>query len=382
MFIRSVSSGGGYRGDVNTSFRQGRQDAYRDYIDNFNFALKADAANNAENQRQVERVAKNYGLNLGMDQATRQDAYNFITQSSAIDNAKTQMGIDFQRNAHLKDPTVQAELGKAQASEQAAKTQSGAVQANYGLADWNFKQEQQPIMQQTAANNNQAGLTRSETNQTTANIANQGATNQQALLDMANSFTPEQIERYYIERMNALNPDHGMTLDQLKAEARNSAVDLRMELAKQEAAKNVAAIKVAGGNIDGGVYTFDPSAKGNPTKVTSSRSSTASPTKTETDAPKPVVSTVGKVSTMSQDDFDKNNGNMVQVSGYGGVYKYGNSIVVQNRAGGYNIYAPHVYSVGKDKQYESENELLSRALQASGRAGEGQKVIGNPVDMR
>lgn len=381
MFIRSVSSGGGYRGDVNTSFRQGRQDAFRDYIDNFNFALKADAANNVENQRQVERAAKNYGLNLGMDQATRQDAYDFLTQNSAIDNAKTQMGIDFQKNAYLKDPTVQAELGQAKASKYAAETQSGAVQANYNLADWNFKQEQQPVTQQTTANNNQAGLTKSETGKTTATIANQGATSQQALIDMAKSFTPDQVEQYYIERMNALSPDHGMTLDQLKAEARNQAPRLRMELAKQKAAKDMAVMTFAGGNFSdgGGVYSFDPSVKGSSTKATGDNKSS---TKSETEAPKPVVSTVGKVSTMSQADFDKNGGNMVKVGGYGGVYKYGNSIVVQNRAGGYNIYAPHVYSVGKDKQYESEEDLLSRALQASGRASEGQKVIDDPNKQR
>lgn len=84
MFIRSVSSGGGYQGDVNTAFRQGRQDAFRDYIDNFAFALKADAMNNAENQRQVERIARNYALQNQMDQNLQDRVNNFVTGNTQL----------------------------------------------------------------------------------------------------------------------------------------------------------------------------------------------------------------------------------------------------------------------------------------------------------
>lgn len=81
MFIVNPNKGG-YQGDVvNSGFRRGRQDAYRDYIDNFNFALKADAANNAENQANVERTAKNYGLENQMRQGARTEAINFVTDA-------------------------------------------------------------------------------------------------------------------------------------------------------------------------------------------------------------------------------------------------------------------------------------------------------------
>ena len=101
MFIVSPTKGG-YRGDVvNSGFRQGRQDAYRDYIDNFNFALKADAANNAENQKQVERIANNYALQNQMRQGARNEALNFVNDSAKIDDALTAADISFVKNAEL-----------------------------------------------------------------------------------------------------------------------------------------------------------------------------------------------------------------------------------------------------------------------------------------
>lgn len=130
MFIANVAKGGGYRTDVNTAFRQGRQDAFRDYVDNFDFALKADAANNAENQRQVERLARNYGLQLGMQQAGRNAAINFVNDIGKIEQARSDLGtnLTFLQNRdpnQLGQEKAQLEqnvsTGKTQQAEQASR---------------------------------------------------------------------------------------------------------------------------------------------------------------------------------------------------------------------------------------------------------------------
>ena len=101
MFIINPNKGG-YQGDVvNSGFRRGRQDAYRDYIDNFNFAVKADAANNAENQANVERVAKNYGLQNGMRQGARQEAISFVKDNMAIDDGMVASEINRNKNDYI-----------------------------------------------------------------------------------------------------------------------------------------------------------------------------------------------------------------------------------------------------------------------------------------
>lgn len=125
MFIKApnAKAGTGYTGDVNTAFRQGRQDAFRDYIDNFNFALAADTRNNAENQRQVERAAKNYGLNLQFDNATRENMIDTVSDGQKLANTV----YDFDVNASRLDslyPQRQA-LGQSQAA-QAVNTQMQA----------------------------------------------------------------------------------------------------------------------------------------------------------------------------------------------------------------------------------------------------------------
>ncbi len=50
MFIISPTENWLSRQAVNNNGSRQDQDAYRDYIDNHNFALRADAAANAENQ--------------------------------------------------------------------------------------------------------------------------------------------------------------------------------------------------------------------------------------------------------------------------------------------------------------------------------------------
>lgn len=131
MFIVNPNKGG-FQGDVvNSGFRRGRQDAYRDYIDNFNFALKADAANNAENQLNVQRAANNYGLENQMRQGARTEAINFVNDASKLDNAVVGGEINFHKNNELWDQAK--ELGKAQGQEFIASQSAGtnkAINAN------------------------------------------------------------------------------------------------------------------------------------------------------------------------------------------------------------------------------------------------------------
>lgn len=145
MFIVSPTKGG-YRGDVvNSGFRQGRQDAYRDYIDNFNFALKADAANNAENQKQVERIANNYALQNQMRQGARNEALNFVNDSAKIDDALTSADISFVKNAELRNPETVRQLGESQATQVRATQNANENNAAYKANTAQTMVEQQPI---------------------------------------------------------------------------------------------------------------------------------------------------------------------------------------------------------------------------------------------
>lgn len=371
MFIRSVSSGGGYRGDVNSAFRQGRQGAFRDYVGNYRFALDTDVANNAENQRQVERIAKNYGLDLGMNQAARQDAYNFIKGSTDIDNAKRQMEIDFATNALLKDPTVNAEVSKANASNYVTNAQSGAVKGQIGLSNLQFNQEQLPVTQATQANKNQADLTSSQSSMTSEKLRHNALLDQEALVNLAKGISDEETVAHYIARYRELNPDSGLTDEQLQAEAMDKIALAKKELALQRGNAHQVGMALAAGDFgNGDVYNFAPTNKGQVIQGTKTKASQTSVDNTTT----PTVSSLGKTTLMSQDEFEKNQGNLVRVPGQAGVYRYGNAIVVQNAAGGYNVYNPNVITIGKDKQFESEADLIKRALAQSGRAGQATPI--------
>lgn len=87
MFIKSVSNGGGYRGDVNQAFRLGRRMAFDDQIDAYNKALQADTNTYNFNQAQVRDTAGNYALQVGMNNNARTDAYNFVDGSNKIADA-------------------------------------------------------------------------------------------------------------------------------------------------------------------------------------------------------------------------------------------------------------------------------------------------------
>lgn len=145
MFIVSPTRGG-YRGDVvNSGFRQGRQDAYRDYIDNYNFALRADAATNAENQMNVQRAANNYALQNQMRQGARNEAYNFITDSGKIDDAITATDINFVKNANLRNPETIQQLGESQSTQVRATQNANENAAAYKANKAQTYVEQQPL---------------------------------------------------------------------------------------------------------------------------------------------------------------------------------------------------------------------------------------------
>lgn len=145
MFIVSPTKGG-YRGDVvNSGFRQGRQDAYRDYIDNYNFALKADAATNAENQMNVQRAANNYALQNKMREGARNEAYNFITDSGKIDDALTATDINFVKNADLRNPETIQQLGESQATQVKSTQNANENTAAYKANKAQSYVEQQPL---------------------------------------------------------------------------------------------------------------------------------------------------------------------------------------------------------------------------------------------
>lgn len=139
MFIKAPNAraGTGYTGDVNTAFRQGRQDAFRDYIDNFNFALGADIKNNAENQRQVELAARNYGLNLQFDNATRENMIDTVSDSQKLANTVYEFDVDRNRLDSLY-PQAQA-LGQSQAAQTVNTQMQAETDSAYNAGRSNIK---------------------------------------------------------------------------------------------------------------------------------------------------------------------------------------------------------------------------------------------------
>ena len=159
MFIVSPTRGG-YRGDVvNSGFRQGRQDAFRDYIDNYNFALKADAATNAENQMNVQRAANNYALQNKMRQDARNESYNFITDSGKIDDAITATDINFVKNADLRNPDTIQQLGESQATQVKATQNANENTAAYKANKAQSYVEQQPLEAKERETKLESGIT-------------------------------------------------------------------------------------------------------------------------------------------------------------------------------------------------------------------------------
>lgn len=132
MFIKSVSSGGGYQGDVNHAYRLGRQLAFNDQIDAYNKALQADANAYNFNQAVVKDTAGNYGLQVGMNDKARADAFNFATKSNEIANAEMAYRIGQEKRDAL-EPFVE-QVGTDQAKKFVFGTATDANNANYNNA--------------------------------------------------------------------------------------------------------------------------------------------------------------------------------------------------------------------------------------------------------
>lgn len=218
MFIKPANSrnGTGFTGDVNTAFRQGRQDAYRDYIDNFNFALKADAANNAENQLNVERAAKNYDFNLKFDNATRDAMIDTVKDSATLANQV----FDFGRNQSKLDAMYpqQGALGQADANTAVNKTLGGESAAAYQAAQNEFKfnnvgQEGENYKQKLETNALELQQKQNALNEVT-NVYNE-----------VKSWSPELWEKNFAKeflRQMRLNPNEKRSDAEILAELRNS----------------------------------------------------------------------------------------------------------------------------------------------------------------
>ena len=162
MFIKSANSraGTGYTGDVNTAFRQGRQDAFRDYIENFNFARQADAANNADNQANVQRIADNYARQLQMNANGRNEVLDFVNKSDKIDGAVQTADINFATRDRLQprvneiaDDKARQEFFNADANANTAQT--NAVKSTYGLQNAELENNVHVAGQQSQLNKNQ-----------------------------------------------------------------------------------------------------------------------------------------------------------------------------------------------------------------------------------
>lgn len=129
MFLKApnANAGTGFSIDVGKNFRQGRQDAYRDQIDNFKFALEADRLNNVENQTEVERIAKNYGLNIKFDDDTRKNAINMMKDSQTMANERFNFDVTAAKLNNLYPKA--ADIGLSQANAFTAKTVEDEAQS-------------------------------------------------------------------------------------------------------------------------------------------------------------------------------------------------------------------------------------------------------------
>lgn len=137
MFIKSVGQGG-YRGDVNEAYRFGRRQAYDDYIDGYNKALKADVDTYNFNQAMVRDTANNYNLAVGMDKTAQNQAIDFVNNNNKLSNAVQGAEIDFYKREAIA-PNVEG-IGTNQAKIFTHDTASKANQSayNFGMSETNL----------------------------------------------------------------------------------------------------------------------------------------------------------------------------------------------------------------------------------------------------
>ena len=212
MFIKSANSraGTGYTGDVNTAFRQGRQDAFRDYIDNFNFARQADAANNAENQANVQRIADNYADQLQMNQNGRKEVLDFVQQSDKIADEVLDADINSVTRAKL-TPRVK-EMGDYNAQVEFFKGASGANEAKTAYTDSVYKAENADL----AGKEYVTGLERSvaENQLGTGKAVDESKGRQYLQSEMENFYKPEmqkQLQQEHLATVIAIAKQNGDT---------------------------------------------------------------------------------------------------------------------------------------------------------------------------
>ena len=218
MFIKSANSRArtgytgytGYTGDVNTAFRQGRQDAFRDYIDNFNFARQADAANNAENQANVQRIADNYARQLNMNKDGRNEVLDFVQKSDQIDGAVLDADINSVTRAKL-TPRVK-EMGDYNAQVEFFKGASGANEAKTAYTDSVYKAENADL----AGKKYVTGLERSvaENQLGTGKAVDESKGRQYLQSEMENFYKPEmqkQLQQEHLATVIAIAKQNGDT---------------------------------------------------------------------------------------------------------------------------------------------------------------------------
>lgn len=255
MFIKSANSraGTGYTGDVNTAFRQGRQDAFRDYIENFNFARQADAANNAENQANVQRIADNYKRQLQMNANGRNEVLDFVNKSDKIDGAVLDADINFVTRDRLQprvneiaDDKARQEFFNADANANTAQT--NAVKSTYGLQNAELENNVHVTGQQSQLNKNQYDA---------ATTAGKLEGYQLLKTEMDNFSNPENVEKRktaFIDRVVAIAKQNGdqRSEAELKQAVLNSSEfnDNFNKFSQDEFSKIAAQVSALGGNLN------------------------------------------------------------------------------------------------------------------------------------
>lgn len=323
MFIKATNSrnGSGYTGDVNTAFRQGRQDAYRDYIDNFNLALKADAANNAENQLNVERAAKNYDFNLKFDNATREAMVDTVKDSTTLANQV----FDFGRNQYKLDAMYpqQEALGQADANTAVNKTLGDESAAAHRAA----KEEYQFSNVGQEGDNYRQGLENKalelQQKQNTLNEAIKA-------YNEVKSWTPELWEKNFSKeflRQMRLNPNEKRSDAEILSELRNSGSWGEALTAFQQDRINHLANLVN-------------ASKGEVNKVYATVGDRQNATSKKQSAEKPDKLVTGKNVPLSADDLAKYTGGIkigTTADGFDVMELPNGNIVLKSKNGGYYI---------------------------------------------
>ena len=255
MFIRGANSraGTGYTGDVNTAFRQGRQDAFRDYIDNFNFALQADIANNRENQANVQRIADNYADQLNMNKNGRNEVLDFVQTSDKIDGAVTTADINFASRDKLQprineiaDDKARMEFFKADSDANNAQVDS--VKSTYGIQNAELENNVHVAGQQSQLGKHQYDA---------ATTAGKLEGYQLLKTEMDNFSNPENVEKQkaaFIARVVAIAKQNGdqRSEAELKQAVLNSSEfnDKFNQFRQDEFSKIATKVSALGGNLN------------------------------------------------------------------------------------------------------------------------------------